>query len=86
MFAYKVIGLLMVLAALSYSLLSWLREYLNERQRRKNRRWARKCRNTYKESFRKGTLRDIEQWRGEYKPDKRLNVICKNPAYADAWK
>lgn len=79
MIVYKIIGLMMILAALAFNTGSWLREYLNEKQKRRNRRFARKCRNTYKESFRTGTLKDIEQWRGENKPKKQN----KNPELAE---
>lgn len=85
MLVYKIIGLAMILLSLTCSIVGWLREYLRDKEKRRRRRLLRKRRSAYKEGFRKGTLRDIEKWRGEVKPDKHLNVICKNPEYAEAW-
>lgn len=86
MLAYKIIGIMMILTALSCSFARLWSEYLNERQRRRRRRLAQKRRSAYKKRFRAGALRDIEQWRGEDKPKKHLNVVCKNPEYAEVWK
>lgn len=78
---YKGIGI--VSTAIIFVLANWLREYLNRRQRRKNRRWSEKCRNTYKRRFAEGQA-EINDWRAEQeKEGKKQKIICKNPELAE---
>lgn len=83
MLIYKVIGGLMIASVLICSFAGWLKEWLHEREKRQRRKQIKQRYEEYKQGFRNGTMRDIEEWNKENAEEpKRQNIICKNPELA----
>ena len=64
-----------------------IRRWVHKRRVKRNDRFKRRAEELYKRRF-KSALTEIEHWRRETEPkrEKHVNVVCKNPAIAPAFK
>lgn len=71
---------MVITAAAVFGLPKWRERLRDKAGQALNRKEA-----AYKRKFRR-EMEDINRWREENPPPKKLNVVCKNPAFAAAWE
>lgn len=81
----KVIGTLLFTTGVIFGGRGIFKRWLHRQRMCRNDRYKQKLREAYKRRFREGQA-TINEWREEVQPEKHLNVICKNPAFAAAWE
>lgn len=81
----KVIGTLLFAIGVIFGGRGVFKRWLHRQRMRRNDRHKQKLREAYKLGF-KEEMAAINEWREEIQPEKHLNVICKNPAFAAAWE
>ncbi len=83
----KITLLMLLFAGVIFGGRNIIKRLVHKWRMKRNDKFKRKADELYKQRFR-SALKDIDHWRKETEPphEKHINVVCKNPAMAQAWK
>ncbi len=85
MIGAKIIGALMVSLVAIFGGRNILQRLIHEHKVRQNRRFQRKVKQAWQRQFKANQDEIDRYWEDDHKPEKRQNIICKDPKWLPAW-